>query len=56
MTDRLVHCQLFRQRYRFAREESVLRIDTWSDPQPPASWSSTSPRRWRSGTRSPRES
>jgi quercetin dioxygenase-like cupin family protein len=32
MTDDLVHDQLFRQRYRFARHGEVLRIDIWSDP------------------------
>jgi mannose-6-phosphate isomerase-like protein (cupin superfamily) len=32
MTENLVHDQLFRQRYRFARQGEVLRIDIWSDP------------------------
>ena len=32
MTDQLVHDQLFHQRYRFARQDDVLRIDIWSDP------------------------
>jgi quercetin dioxygenase-like cupin family protein len=32
MSDQLVHDPLFRQRYRFARDGDVLRLEIWSDP------------------------